>query len=191
VKWIWLGLGCLVALSVGVERVLGLAPVFLFLGALALGVGLYFAWQSLLSVESEAPMDFDEAIAFAAPTLAEEEKLAILRALKDLEYERTVGKISEADFASVLADYRERAKASIQLADQSLEEGRKKALEWTREWEKTREERRKAAPPSAEVAEPRDAAESESTRAESSEAAESGSPAKAPPETPASEGGQL
>lgn len=141
-KWIWIGLALLVSVLWAVERFLGLAPVFLVLCALALGLSLYFGWQSLLSVESEAPMDFDEAMAFALPTVAEEEKLAILRALKDLEYERAVGKISEADYATVLADYRARAKASIQLADESLTEGREKALKWAADFERGREKRK-------------------------------------------------
>lgn len=140
-KWTWIGLSALVAVLWGVERWIGLAPAFLFLGALALGVALYFAWQSLLSVENEERMDFDEAMAFAAPTLAEEEKLAILRALKDLEYERAVGKISEEDFKAASAEYRARAKASIQLADDSLAEGRKKAEKWVKSWEKDRTRR--------------------------------------------------
>jgi DNA-binding transcriptional ArsR family regulator len=138
VKWIWIGLLSVAAVLLAIERLFGLAPVFLFLGALALALTLYFVWQSLLSVEGTERMDFDEALAFAVPTVAEEEKLAILRALKDLEYERTVGKISEEDYAAVLADYRARAKASIREADVSLEQGRAVVTEWEREWERGR-----------------------------------------------------
>lgn len=132
-KWFWTGLVSLAAAVVILERLLGLAPVFLFLGALALGASVYFIWNSLTTVEGGDEMDFEEAMAFAVPTVAEEEKLAILRALKDLEYERAVGKISEADYQALVADYRAKAKASIQLADESLEKGRKLALEWMRQ----------------------------------------------------------
>jgi hypothetical protein len=124
--------------SVVVERYAGLPPVFLLLAAAALAACVYFVWSSLTSVEGTSSMDFDEAMTFAVPTVAEEEKLSILRALKDLEFERAVGKISEADYQAVLSDYRARAKASIQLADESLEAGRKQALEWAEEREKAR-----------------------------------------------------
>jgi DNA-binding transcriptional ArsR family regulator len=162
VKWIWIGLVSLAVVLTGLERLVGLAPVFLFLGALALGSALYFVWQSLLSVEGQERMDFDEALAFAVPTVAEEEKLAILRALKDLEYERTVGKISEEDYAAVLADYRARAKASIREADESLEKGRAVATEWARDWERERKEREASEaklPPSEPVSTKTDAPE--------------------------------
>jgi len=112
------------------ERYAGLPVVFLLLAAVALTICVYFVWSSLTSVETASAMDFDDAMSFALPTVAEEQKLAILRALKDLEFERAVGKISEPDYQAVLADYRARAKASIQLADESLEVGRKQVEEW-------------------------------------------------------------
>jgi hypothetical protein len=55
-----------------------------------------------------------------APSKVEEEKRAVLRALKDLEYERGVGKISPEDYAELSARYRAEAKRLIQAVDETL-----------------------------------------------------------------------
>jgi hypothetical protein len=44
----------------------------------------------------------------------------VLRALKDLEYERSVGKISPEDYAELSAKYRSEAKRLIQSLDEAL-----------------------------------------------------------------------
>jgi hypothetical protein len=49
----------------------------------------------------------------------------VLRALKDLEYERSVGKISEEDYHEYSARYRAEAKRLIQSLDENLAEGRR------------------------------------------------------------------
>ena len=56
----------------------------------------------------------------AAPTAAEEQKRAVLRTLKDLEYELSVGKISKEDFEVTSAHFRAEAKRLIAEADSSL-----------------------------------------------------------------------
>jgi hypothetical protein len=65
-------------------------------------------------------LDFEEALGMGAPSKAEEEKRAVLRALKDLEYERGVGKISPEDYAELSAKYRAEAKRLIQALDETL-----------------------------------------------------------------------
>lgn len=125
--------GLLLGAIVIIRATLGTPPVFLFLAALALLGAIFFVWSSLEIGREKKKMSFEEALSFAMPTLAEEQKVAILRALKDLEYEREVGKISEEDYRAVLEDYRARAKTSIALADESLAVGREKALAWLAE----------------------------------------------------------
>lgn len=125
--------GLLLGAIVIIRATLGTPPVFLFLAAVALLVAIFFVWSSLEIGRDNKKMSFEEALSFAMPTLAEEQKLAILRALKDLEYEREVGKISEEDYRVALEDYRTRAKASIALADESLALGREIALAWLEE----------------------------------------------------------
>jgi hypothetical protein len=61
------------------------------------------------------------------PSAEEEQKRAVLRALKDLEYERSVGKISDHDYADLSARYREDAKRLIQAVDANLTPARERA----------------------------------------------------------------
>jgi hypothetical protein len=98
----------LTALVVGATA--GLGPSLLVLaGGVLTGVVLLF-WSSLGRLTGESPLSLEEAIGLGAPSPEEERKRSILRALKDLEYERSVGKISEEDFAELSARYRADAK---------------------------------------------------------------------------------
>ena len=49
-----------------------------------------------------------------------DEKKSLLRAMKDLEYEHTVGKISDDDFQRLDAAYRVRAKEVLSLLDRDF-----------------------------------------------------------------------
>lgn len=130
--FVGVGLGIILTF---IYRSYGLPLVFLVLGAGALVLSITFIWASLTEPEKKNEMDFEQALAFAMPTVAEEQKVAILRALKDLEYERHVGKISDEDYRAASAEYRERAKTSIARADASLLEGRKIVEKWVSEFE--------------------------------------------------------
>jgi len=101
-------------------------------------------WASVQSLTGESPLTLDEALSLGAPSAEEEQKRAVLRALKDLEFERGVGKISEEDYAELSARYRaearrliaaldaggavERAEVERQLAER-LKEAKKKAID--------------------------------------------------------------
>ncbi|MCH2107871.1 MAG: hypothetical protein MK135_00955 [Polyangiaceae bacterium] len=102
----------------------GLPGTLLFLAATALSVTIILIWISLERTTDTQNLDIEDALALAAPTAAEEEKRAVLRALKDLEYERSVGKISEEDYREVSSHYRAQAKQLIQAADESLKKKR-------------------------------------------------------------------
>jgi hypothetical protein len=52
----------------------------------------------------------------------------VLRALKDLEYERSVGKIDEQDFMELSEKYRAEARMLLQLVDENLGSARRDAL---------------------------------------------------------------
>ena len=56
-----------------------------------------------------------------------DEKKSLLRAMKDLEYEHTVGKISDDDFQRLDAAYRVRAKEVLSLLDRDFAPYRSKA----------------------------------------------------------------
>lgn len=82
-------------------------------------------WSSVQSLTGGASIGFEEALSMGAPSKVEEEKRAVLRALKDLEYERSVGKISPEDYAELSAQYRADAKRLIQRLDETLGPARK------------------------------------------------------------------
>jgi hypothetical protein len=99
------------ALAVGASA--GLGPALLVLaGAMLLGV-VALLWSSLGRLTGESPLTLEEALGLGAPSAEEERKRSILRGLKDLEYERSVGKISDEDFAALSGRYRADAKALL------------------------------------------------------------------------------
>ena len=110
----------------------GVQLVLLVLAAGALTLVITLMWSSVQSLTGGTALGFEEALGMGAPSKVEEEKRAVLRALKDLEYERGVGKISPEDYAELLAKYRAEAKRLIQSVDDALGPAREeveKALE--------------------------------------------------------------
>jgi hypothetical protein len=106
---------------------LGLPIALLGAAAFVLSLVITLMWQSLQHLSGEAGLTLDEALSLAAPTAEEEQKRAVLRALKDLEYERSVGKVSQADYLELSARYREDAKRLILAVDEGLAETRTRA----------------------------------------------------------------
>jgi hypothetical protein len=113
--------------SIGVGVVAGLGPALLVLAGSALVGAVFLFWSSLGRLTGESPLTLEEAVGLGAPSPEEERKRSILRALKDLEYERSVGKISEEDFAELSARYRAEAKALLQSLEGELAPLRNKA----------------------------------------------------------------
>jgi hypothetical protein len=115
-----LPLAAVVAAAIlGVTR--GVATALLVLAASALLLAILALWNSIQSLDDQAELSLDEALALGAPSAEEEKKRAVLRALKDLEYERSVGKISEEDYLDLSTRYREEAKTLLRaLAEAEL-----------------------------------------------------------------------
>jgi hypothetical protein len=118
--------GFLLAIAVGF--LLGPPIAVLLLAAVALTGVISFFWSSLRTLLGETPLTGADAYAIGAPRLEEEQKRAVLRALKDLEFERAVGKISEEDYRVLAYRYREEAKRLLRLIDENAAEDRKRAL---------------------------------------------------------------
>jgi hypothetical protein len=104
------GAAVLVAGAVVIGLLAGLELAVLTLAGTALLFVIWLMWLSLQSLAGETTITLDEAMALAAPSAEEERKRSVLRALKDLEYERSVGKISEQDYVELSTRYREEAK---------------------------------------------------------------------------------
>jgi hypothetical protein len=113
------------AVVVGVSLGVELSLLVVAAGALAGVIALVFA--SVLALTGESPLTLEEAITLGAPSVEEEQKRAVLRALKDLEFERSVGKIGEEDYAELSERYRAEAKRLIQLLDAGGQAERERA----------------------------------------------------------------
>jgi hypothetical protein len=120
------GLGLLGAAGLGVW--LGLPAGLLALAGLVLVFVLTGLWQSLAELGGQGELDLEAALALGAPAAAEEQKRAVLRALRDLEYELRVGKIDAADYAAASAYYRAEAARMIAASDAALA-GQREAAE--------------------------------------------------------------
>jgi hypothetical protein len=116
-----------VAVAIAVGLGYGIALSVLLLASLALALVIALLWSSVRNLTGDTPLSLDEALGLGAPSPEEEQKRAVLRALKDLEYERSVGKISEADYRDYSARYREEARRLMQRVDASLAEARELA----------------------------------------------------------------
>lgn len=116
------------AVIVGVIFGVPMAILVLAAGVLLGVIALFWASLRVLSGETELSPELLalEAAASGSDALVSR-KAMLLRALKDLENERDVGKLEEDDFASLSATYREELKVVLRKIDASLEPHRKKA----------------------------------------------------------------
>jgi len=116
----WLPLvGIVVSIAVG--AVFGLGTALLVLGAAVLLSAVSAIWASLQLVAGDASESAHDVVMLAAPGAELEQKQAVLRALKDLEFERTMGKIGEEDYLELRDRYRARARAVLQSLDRDVD----------------------------------------------------------------------
>jgi hypothetical protein len=107
--------------------------ILVLAGGVLLGV-IAILWESVRTLSGDAPITLEEAIALGSPSATEEQKRAVLQALKDLEYERSVGKVAEADYEELHQRYRTEAKRLLRAVDEDLAPLRARAQEYlTRE----------------------------------------------------------
>src|SRR6186713_1056867 len=112
---------------VGSGALFGIEIALLVAAGCALTLVVGFAWASVQSLTGDSPLTLDEALTLGQPSAEEEQKRAVLRALKDLDYERSVGKIGDEDYRELSARYREEAKRLIERVDESLTPARERA----------------------------------------------------------------
>src|ERR1700722_7405334 len=112
---------CVVAaIAVGFAASVGSALLVLASGALLGTIALL--WASVRTLSGDAPLPVDlEALAAQHRDVDAlgEQKRRVLRALKDLEAERALGKIDEADYEAIAMQYREEAKALMREMDRN------------------------------------------------------------------------
>ena len=122
---VWI-IATLLSALVGAQ-IYGRGAFFLVLGAAALLLAIGILWNSIQALTGDAPLSLEEALSMAAPSTEEERKASVLRALKDLDYERSVGKLSEEDYRDLTRKYRQEAKQLLLLVDESLGPARERA----------------------------------------------------------------
>lgn len=113
------------AIAVGFIYDLGTALLVLGGGTLLATIALL--WASLRTLAGDAPISLDEAVALGTTTANDEHKRTILQALKDLDYEFSVGKIGEEDYRELRSRYRAEAKKLLRSLDRDLEPSRARA----------------------------------------------------------------
>jgi hypothetical protein len=103
----------------------GAPAVVLVLAGGALVAVIAIFWSSVRTLVGETGLSGADAYALGAPRAEEEQKRAVLRALKDLEFERSVGKISDEDYETLVAKYRAEGKRLIRVLDEEAGPRRK------------------------------------------------------------------
>jgi len=98
----------------------GLAFAVLVLAGCLLFGAVALTWQSLQQLSGDTPLTLEQALEMGAPVAEEEQKRAALRALKDLDYELSVGKITPEDHAKLSSEARERARELLRVVDDRL-----------------------------------------------------------------------
>lgn len=100
--------------AIAVGAIAGVGSALLVVAAAALLGTIALLWASVRTLSGDAPLSLDlEAVGarrHGVDALGEE-KRRVLRALKDLENDRAVGKIEEADYDLLVVRYRDDAKS--------------------------------------------------------------------------------
>ncbi len=95
----------------------GVAPGILLLCAASMLLVVSLLFRSVQALTGELDEE-DELELTRAPTSAEEQKRAAIQALKDIEHERTVGKITKEDYEALVTRYRGEAKRLMRTVDE-------------------------------------------------------------------------
>jgi hypothetical protein len=123
------------AVAAGAASSVGSALLVLAAGALLATVG--FVWASLRTLSGDAPLAAPfEGLAGWRPESGDlaEQKIRVLRALKDLENEHALGRIDDADFATLIQGHREEAKRLMRAIDEQAAPARAEAERVARDY---------------------------------------------------------
>jgi hypothetical protein len=126
--WILVG-AALIATSGLVLIQMGFATWLLLLAFCLLLLAIGLLWSSVTTIGEGQEVSLEEALDLAAPARDEERKLAVLRGIKDLEYERGLGKVSEQDYQQLSQRYRRDARRLLERLDSSEASFRQRALD--------------------------------------------------------------
>ncbi len=110
-----------VAGAVVVGTLRGAASAVLWLAFAALAAAVMLFWETLrLVLDPQAPGDATDDDEATATEALSARKRSALRALKELEFERSLGRISEEDFQGLSTRYRAEARDAMAALDAGL-----------------------------------------------------------------------
>lgn len=129
-RWAAVGLpvaACAGAMVAGAMAGVGALLLVLAAGALVGAIGLL--WASVRTLSGDAPLavELETSAHKGGVDALAEEKRRLLRALKDLESEHSLGKIDDADYAELVARYRDETKAVMRELDKQVDPYREAA----------------------------------------------------------------
>jgi hypothetical protein len=122
-----------IAAACAMGSLYGVGTAVLTLAGGFLLIVICILWASVRTLSGDSPITLEEAIALGAPTAIEEQKRAVLQALKDLEFERSIGKIADSDYEELVARYRAEAKRLLRAVDEDLAPLRERAAAYVAE----------------------------------------------------------
>ena len=110
----------LVAIPIGLLK--GAPAVVLWIGFALLAGAVLLFWETLrLLLDPSQPGDAAEGDDDGAALGAlEERKRAAMQALRDLDFERSIGRLGEEDHKALEARYREEARAAMRAIDEGI-----------------------------------------------------------------------
>jgi hypothetical protein len=112
-------------------------PALLVLASGALLGGIALVWASIRTLSGDAPLSAGLEAAAARQMVGDdllEQKRRVLRALKDVEGERALGRIDDADYEELVARYRDEAKTVMRELDQQVAPMREEAERRARQY---------------------------------------------------------
>jgi hypothetical protein len=118
--WVWLGLGLLTAFAAVLAASRSLPAFFMAMAAAMALLALAALFHSLRVALGDRQGALGLRTALPERAALMDEKNVLLRAIKDIAYEREVGKLSEADHARLDRAYRLRAKEVLRKLDEDL-----------------------------------------------------------------------
>jgi len=108
-----------VAVPLGVLR--GAPAVVLWIAFALLAAAVLLFWEALrAALDPAAPGDDADLDEEGVPSDLEARKRAALKALRDIEFERSIGRLSEDDHKELEAKYRGEARAAMRAIDEGL-----------------------------------------------------------------------
>ncbi len=119
VPWAAAGFVLVVAVPLGLTR--GAPAVVLWVAFALLSGAVLLFWEALRTVlDPDAPGDEPDTDDEGIPADLDARKRAALQALKDIEFERSIGRLADDDYKELEKKYRAEARAAMKAIDDDL-----------------------------------------------------------------------